>query len=112
MSQSDKVLQAGDALATDVFDAYLDGSYSSFRMRLYAAHNSLTTQMWLVRSHRAEVDAAPASKAAAAVSKCRAASQAFRSATTAAARSKAVSHTFAAMDAINGVLPQQVRDFA
>jgi hypothetical protein len=110
-SQSDTVLAAGDALTTDVFNAYLDGAYSAFSMRLYTAHNALTTQMWLVRTNRSHVDGAPASKVTAAASKCQAASQAFGAATTPAQRRRAVTLTYEAIDAINAVLPPQLQNF-
>ena len=105
MSQSDDLILAGDAVTTDVFDAYLDGAYASYKPRLETVHDKLTTQMWLVRKYAAKVDAAPAAEVQAAIEACETASDALRSAETGAQRGKATALAEDAVAKIALVLP-------
>lgn len=105
MTQSTDILTAGDALAGAVFTAYHDAAFATLKNRLYNIHSQLTSQMFLIRSNRPFVDAAPAATAQKAIASCNSAAQAFAAAATPASRTKAVNSGLAAVDSVNAVLP-------
>jgi hypothetical protein len=111
MSQSNDLLNAAGALTDAVHDALLDAAYSPFQLPLQAAHNALTTEMYLIAKYSTDVDSAPAASVQGAIAACSTATGALSSAATPDDRSEAVALTFAAIEAIRNVLPAAVRAF-